>query len=262
MENLLLQKKFRFVSITIAVVGFVLAVLYFGYNEPRPVGTPGHRALQMAHQMEKAVHLAAWKKTGAIRWSFRDQNDHLWDRKRNFARVRWDDIEVLINLKNQTGFAFSGGQRVDESRGQELIEKAYQYWANDSFWLNPIAKLRDKGVALGVVQIEKTADKMQDEGLLVTYSSGGVTPGDSYLWIVDAQGTPLAWRMWVSILPIGGLEATFEDWQRLSTGALVSTTHRLPLGLTLRLSNIRAAGSLVELEGKVDPFQMLEGDKT
>jgi hypothetical protein len=57
---------------------------------------------------------------------------------------------------------------------------------------------------------------MQDnqEALLITYASGGSTPGDSYMWFVDQNYRPKAWRMWVSIIPVGGLETT---WEKLKT---------------------------------------------
>ncbi len=48
--------------------------------------------------------------------------------------------------------------------------------------------------------------KTNKDALLVTYTSGGTTPGDSYLWHLDASGKPESYQMWVSILPIGGLE--------------------------------------------------------
>jgi hypothetical protein len=47
---------------------------------------------------------------------------------------------------------------------------------------------------------------MQDnQALLITYASGS-TPGDSYMWFVDQNYRPKAWRMW-GIIPV--------DWKQL-----------------------------------------------
>ncbi|MEZ4952350.1 MAG: hypothetical protein R2825_02080 [Saprospiraceae bacterium] len=35
------------------------------------------------------------------------------------------------------------------------------------------------------------------------YKTGGVTPSDSYVWLLDENGQPTAWKMWVSITSIG-----------------------------------------------------------
>jgi hypothetical protein len=47
---------------------------------------------------------------------------------------------------------------------------------------------------------------MQDnqEALLI-YASGGSTPGDSYMFRRPKLQAK-AWRMWVSIIPVGGLK--------------------------------------------------------
>jgi len=244
-------------GIFVLTIGVLFVSAYIFYDQPLPLGHQGKDAEKLAEMMEQSVGLENWKETGAIEWTFADSINHLWDRKRNFARVRWDENEVLLDLGTRQGIAFAQGRRVGKGEDAGLIEKAYSLWANDSFWLNPIAKLRDQGVSLQAVELENSEEDSHKQGLLVTYGSGGVTPGDSYLWILAPGGRPLKWRMWVSITPVGGLEASFEGWQKLDTGALVSTLHRLPLGLKLRLSNIRAAKDLSSLAPGGDPFQPL-----
>ena len=74
----------------------------------------------------------------------------------------------------------------------------------------------------------------QKNALLVTYTSGGSTPGDSYLWHLDQDGKPKSFQMWVEILPIEGLEATWENWTTTESGAQFPTFHKLlVLGIEL-----------------------------
>jgi hypothetical protein len=92
-------------------------------------------------------------------------------------------------------------------------------------------KVRDPGTERKVVNTK------MGKGLLVTYTSGGVTPGDSYLWILDQNNRPVKWKMWVSIIPLGGLEFTWEDWQK-HEGAWFAPTHVGPLGASVNLTDL------------------------
>jgi len=76
----------------------------------------------------------------------------------------------------------------------------------------------------------------------VTYNSGGSTPGDSYLWHFDDTGKPTHFQMWVSILPIKGLEASWNDWTTTETGAMLPTFHKM-LVLGIELENIKTTPS-------------------
>nr|MBK7066096.1 hypothetical protein [Deltaproteobacteria bacterium] len=62
--------------------------------------------------------------------------------------------------------------------------------------------------------------------------------------------------MWVSIIPIGGLEASWEGWTRLSTGALVATRHQMgPKRMELR--DVAGAETLAALVPGADRLQAL-----
>lgn len=234
----------------VIVAGLVAAALLA--HEPRPEGRSGAEADALARQLEGAVDVEAWERTGAVAWTFAGRNEHLWDRERGFARVRWDDVEALLHAGGARGRAYRGGRQVQGEEAREILEDAHARWINDSFWLNPIAKLRDPGVTLSVVELEEGGD-----GLLVSYSSGGLTPGDAYLWMVGDDGLPRAWKMWVSIIPVGGVEATWEEWVTLSTGARVATRHEGPLGIEVRLTDVAGAESVGELVEGDDPFAPL-----
>lgn len=236
-----------------ALLLLTLALLLLVEREPRPQGQAGPEAEARVARIEAAIDLPAWKRTGAVAWTFSGRHEHLWDRKRGLARVRWSGYEVLVDLARQSGRAWQAGRRVTEpEQNAALVKRAYAYWCNDSFWLNPLAKLRDPGTTREALMVGSA------QGLVVRYASGGVTPGDTYLWVLGPDDLPTRWKMWVSIVPIGGLDATWEEWTTLATGARVATLHRA-VGLPLvRLTNLKAAARLSELEPGPDPFAPLE----
>lgn len=233
------------------LVVLAIGVVIFGavIHEARPVGESSPEADQLARKAQAAVNLPAWDAMEAIRWTFAGRHTLLWDKRRSLIRVRWDDIEVLRPLDRAAGIVTVSGEAPDAERKAELLDAAYAHWANDAFWLNPIAKLFDAGVTRSVA-----TNAAGESGLLVVYSSGGVTPGDAYLWHLDDAGRPTAWQMWVSNIPVGGLKATWDGWTQVA-GAHLSTEHALG-PVTLRLTDI-AGGDLSAIEPGADPFAAL-----
>lgn len=240
------------IALGIVLVGIVVgAVAVIVLDKPRPEGESGPEAEALAESVMRAADVAAWdRKVGAIEWNFGGRRDHLWDRTRHLVRVRWSGHVALLNLTDESSHITKDGELLTGDARTEARREAYEAWVNDSFWLNPIAKLKDEGTQRTIVQTEEGG-----KGLLITYGDGGVTPGDSYLWIIGQDGLPTAWRMWVSIIPIGGLKATWQDWQTLPGGAKVATRHEGPF--TLELTDIRAAKTLSALHPDEDPFAPL-----
>ena len=216
-------------------------------SKSTPVGEPGPAADALARKMMAAVNHNGWERTGAVSWNFGNRQEHLWDRTRHLARVRWSGHEVLINLHNRTGKVVANGKVLSEKKSRDLLDKAWSHWANDSFWLNPISKVFDPGVERALVTTET------GPALKITFTEGGDTPGDVYLWHLDEQGLPVKWQMWVSIIPVGGASATWENWVTLKTGYKASTLHKLPV-FTLELLDIKGAETLQELVPGPDPF--------
>ena len=239
------MKKYILISFLLLIA--LIAVSYIIIDEPLPEGESGTAADALAEKMLTAINHEAWNNTGAVMWTFPGGHAHLWDKQRHLARVRWDDYEVLVRLDSVSGQAFSNGQRInDADKEQELVQQAWEYWVNDSFWLNAPNKAFDPGVERQVIRLEGG-----EEALLVTYTSGGVTPGDSYLWLLDEDGTPRAWKLWVGIIPLGGVAFSWEGWQTLSSGARIATLHQ---GLfTLEIGDLQSARSVEALLGE-DPF--------
>ena len=231
------------------IAGVVLAIVIFlivGYmivDEPLPEGKKSPAAEMLADNMMLAINHEAWLKTGAVSWTFRGIHDFVWDRERHYTRVTWEENQVWLDINNKSGKVLVNGAEVDQEKTFELLNTAWEFWANDSFWLNPISKIKDPGTERSLVKTEDGKN-----ALLVSYSSGGVTPGDSYLWIVDDYNMVTACKMWVSIIPIGGVEFSWLNWQVQATGFTTALDHIGPIPILL--TNVEAASSLVDLAGE------------
>lgn len=237
------------IFVAMLVITFVAGLIA---HEPLPEGEPGPAADSLARRMEAAVNKEAWDSTVLVQWTFAGMHHFLWDKERDFCRVQWDDKEVLLDLNTITGKAWQDGQALEGEAAKELMQQAWSYFANDSFWLNACVKAFDPGTERRLLRLAGG-----DEGLLVTYTKGGVTPGDSYLWILDEDGLPQRWKMWVSILPVGGVSATWEDWTTLDSGARIATTHKNAM-FTLEITDLRGARSREDFGLSQDPFLALE----
>ncbi|MCB9744925.1 MAG: hypothetical protein H6741_29085 [Alphaproteobacteria bacterium] len=237
--------------VVLLVLGAGVAVA--GLSEPRPEGQSGPEADALAQEMLEAVNAEAWAALPAVRWTFAGRNEHLWDKQRQLARVRQGDTETLLSLGDVQGRAWRKGEELHGRRAEKAVQSAYAAWVNDSFWLNPVVKAFDEGTERLLVDADS---------VLVQYSSGGLTPGDAYLWHLGPDRLPSSWQLWVSVIPIGGASVTWEGWQALPGGAQVSTRHDFELlGMELLITEL-AAGPLPELEPGGDPFKALQPSET
>lgn len=238
---------------TVAFFGLIiLAAVVAGliYNEPLPKGKEGPEADALAHKMLTAIDKAAWDTTGAVQWTFAGKHDFLWDRARNFVEVKWGEKAVLLNTQTLGGRAWRKEVELSGEDKDIVLKQAWSLFCNDSFWLNAPAKVFDPGTKRSLVTLEDGS-----QGLLISYTSGGVTPGDAYLWILNDKGLPLKWKMWVKIIPIGGLGTTWENWITLPSGAKLASSHKNGT-LGLEISNIKGAVHLMDLI-QDDPFLSL-----
>ena len=231
------MKKTLIVVLVILIAGFVV---FKCSDEPTPVGNVNAEAEALTDKMLTAIGKEKWDSLAFIQWSFLDKNHYLWDKKNHRAEIKIGDNTVLINLNNQLGIATANGKELEGEAKQKALDKAWKNWCNDSFWLNAPAKVRDAGTTRSIVKMDDETD-----GLLVEYKSGGVTPGDSYLWALDETGLPVYYKMWVSIIPIGGVKATWSDWQDFG-GIKISTTHEMG-PLNVDITNLKVGDSLEEM---------------
>ncbi|WP_420579855.1 hypothetical protein [Reichenbachiella sp.] len=187
-------------------------------DESLPDGQLGEEADALAQKMLYSINDSAWQNTGAVSWGY-DDRTFIWDRKRHFTQVNFDGNQVLLDINNRKGYIIESAKDLSVEEKVETCHWAWRYWCNDSFWLNPISKIFDPGTERRIV------DWHGKKSLMVTYTSGGSTPGDSYLWILDDNGLPTSWKLWVSIIPIGGMRFSWDKWVKLETGVLISTHH-------------------------------------
>ena len=215
------------------------------FSDPLPKEVEGKKAEYLADQMLKAINASDFYQAEGAQWTFRSRH-YLWHKAKQRVRVSLkDDLVVYIDLNGQQGWALSHGKRVDLTQESEYVQEAIRAFNNDSFWAFAPFKIRDSGTSRAWV------DHPNGQALLVFYKSGGSTPGDHYLWYLDRQFRPKSWQMWVSIIPIGGVSATWEGWKKTESGAWVSTKHEVS-PIDLEVKNLRVTKSFNSLGIKDD----------
>lgn len=228
-----MKKLFKILGIIVVIIIAALTIGYLVINESLPEGKSGAEADAMAERMMTAMNYEAWEATETVSWTFRGGHDYEWNKAEDVVTVRWDEHEVVLNTDAQSGIVSNGGNySFEEVNG--LVQTAIDYFNNDSFWLAAPFKAFDPGTERSIVELSDGR-----KGLMVTYTSGGSTPGDSYVWILDENDRPTAIKMWVSILPLGGMEFTWENYITLPSGAMVAKDHILGGGMNVELTNIK-----------------------
>lgn len=228
-----MKKLFKVLGILIVLIIVSGAIFYFTTNEALPKGKKGKAAEELAQKMLKAIQHDAFLNTEVLEWSFRDSHFYIWKKRENIVEVTWDQNKVILHTQQPSqSEVYVNDQKTDDPK---LIQTAINYFNNDSFWLIAPHKILDPGTERSIVQHNGK------DALLVTYTSGGSTPGDSYLWILNDEGFPISYKMWTSIIPIGGVAATWDQWTTTETGIQLPTKHQLSLfGMSLDMGSVKA----------------------
>lgn len=246
------MKFIKILLYIIAVIAFLLLGAYFFLNEKLPVGENPAKADEMAKKMQTALNKAAWDSTNVISWKYKGGHEHIWDKKNERILVTWGENKVFLNLKEwNKGKAYKQGKEITDAELDVLRGQAWKFFCNDSFWLIAPFKVFDEGTTRKIVKTDKS------EALLVTYASGGVTPGDSYLWFLDKSGIPLKYKLWVKVLPIGGVEASWTAWVKTKTGVSIATQHKLG-PIMIVINDLKTGYSLTDIGAKADLFDMIK----
>jgi len=221
------MKKFlKVLGSLLGILIVVAAIYYFVKNEPLPEGSKGKEADALALKMLSAMNNDAFKNTEILEWSFRGEHHYKWRKQEAKVEVSWDEQTVILDLNDHAN---------SQGKSKEAIQKALDYFNNDSFWLVAPYKVLDEGTERSIVKQDGK------DALLVTYTSGGSTPGDSYLWTLDSNYIPTSYKMWVKIIPIGGVSATWNNLSTMSSGIKLPSKHTLSIfGAELDMGVVKA----------------------
>ena len=221
-----MKKILKIIGLFITVTMVAIILYCFAKNESLPSGTPGKEADELAEKMMLSINKKAFDNTEILKWSFRGKHHYEWKKQEGLVNVSWENASVTVNLNDYS-------KSIGES--PKLIETAIKFFNNDSFWLIAPYKVFDQGVERSIVKIDGK------DALLVKYTSGGTTPGDSYLWILDENYTPVYFKMWTQIIPIGGISATWNDLITTDSGIKLPKSHTLSIfGYKINMGEVKA----------------------
>lgn len=228
-----LKYFFYFIAACIVLLFVTCSVI----SKKLPTGVASPETEEIIQKMWTSLNKEAWDNTRYVRWSFAGMHHYVWDKKANLAEIKWKKNRVLLDPDAVDGIAYSDGERLEGDKARKLIDKAWSYWCNDMFWLIAPFKVKDKGTK------QELIDHPEGKRLKVSYLSGGVTPGDSYVWIFNEDGSPKAFELYVGILPVKGMRVPWEKWETISTGAKLCSEHKMA-GIGLKLTNILGGNNL------------------
>lgn len=227
-----MKKFFKILGgLIVLIVGF-LAIYYFINNEALPEGKKGKEADALAIKMFNAINHETFENTEILKWSFRNEHFYTWNKQENIVHISWDQYKVTLYTKQPEKSVIYIDGKISENK--ELIKQAQDFFNNDSFWLIAPFKIFDSGTERSIVNYEGK------DALMITYTSGGSTPGDSYLWILDDNYFPTSYKMWTSIIPIGGVSGSWSDWKNTEAGIKLPTKHTLSLfGMEISMGDVK-----------------------
>ena len=249
----ILKKTLKIIAWTFGALLLLGTIGYLVLDEKLPVGTEGPDAEALADKMLTAIDKPAFDSLPYLGWTSFRGHHYLWDKRRNLVEIVHNDERIILQPDSMRGKAFEDGKPLEGEANEKRVQKGITAYWNDGFWLYAPFKVRDPDTRRAMV----TA-KDGSKSLLVTYGSGGCTPGDHYLWHLDANGRPIAWQLWVQILPLHGLRTGWDDWVQLPGGAWISNTRTTKIK-DLRFTDVKGGQKWSDFGRTADPFAEIVG---
>jgi hypothetical protein len=129
-----------------------------------------------------------WDNTRYLSWNFFGRRVHTWDKWDGLNRIEFQNEDLIIefNVNTKEGKVIQDGAEViDEAEKAELLQRGYEIWVNDSYWLLMPFKMKDSGVTLTYLGEEESPEGIPSYKLQLTFDEVGVTPQNKYHVFVD-----------------------------------------------------------------------------
>lgn len=127
----------------------------------------------------------AWDNTQYLSWNFFGRRSHVWNKWTGDIRIEVPEtnLKVLMNINTKEGKVERNGQVVSDSL-EFFLQKGYEWWVNDAYWLVMPYKLKDSGVTLKYIGEDTTQLGATADVLSLSFDNVGVTPENVYeVWI-------------------------------------------------------------------------------
>lgn len=150
------------------------------------------RAVELADRCLAAMGGAeAWDATRFLRFDFFGFRLHHWDRYTGRHRLEGKTRDghayvVLHDVETREGRAWLDGAELSGDAAKEWLQRGYEAWINDTYWLLMPYKMRDPGVRLAY-DGEETVDGRLVDKVVLTFGNVGLTPGDRYWAYLDRE---------------------------------------------------------------------------
>jgi len=126
-------------------------------------------------------------------------------------------IEIKMNINDRTGKVWIDELETTEQDSlDKYLQKGYEWWVNDSYWLVLPFKLQDSGVKLKYLGDGTTEEGRAADRLALTFDEVGVTPQNKYHIYVDKQSRHIV--QWDYYVKSDDEEARFKiPWKNYNT---------------------------------------------